>query len=502
MSKLHITVSNKKALYRERDGEIVCGNSDYEIEFAFDEEWDSHVVKTVRFIWNGQYQDVVLVEDTCAVPVLNETDSVTVGVYAGNLCTTTPAVITCKRSILCGGGLPENEPPESVYTQLLEKIDEVAATETRVGDLQDEIDALEDEIDALEDEISEIEETGECYLKKVSPSDGLSRLYGIRARSDTNESSTNGSGQEEVIVQGSVNGTETYRTIPRREAVNSNTSTHPGTFDVWYPKLPGSTRETTQNEETMIDEIQSQSYPSNGSPMHPVPIGMAEYLYAKKAELKVLEEKIETGEMGDGYVTTEEFEAFKDELTYKPISITLFTVNGTNTFEKGTTVTSVELQWNTNTTPATQKIDGVAVSGYRKTVTGHWSSYNSWELEVTDNKGASDSASTMIFFYNRIYYGASSASSATNEIIAGFGGTLRGTKVSSFSVDCDAGEYIYYCLPTSFGTCGFIDESTGLGYAFEAPETVSFTNSLGHTENYYVYRSTYAIEGKANIKVT
>ena len=123
MKTLHIAVADKKAIYRERDGEIVCGNSDYVIEFAFDSEWSAHATRTARFVWSGQYRDVVFTGYTCPVPTLNDTTSVSVGVYAGNLCTTTPAIISCKRSILCGSDLP-SDPPDSVYTQILEKMDE------------------------------------------------------------------------------------------------------------------------------------------------------------------------------------------------------------------------------------------------------------------------------------------------------------------------------------------------------------------------------------------
>ena len=57
MQELHITVSNKVATYRRRDGFIVCGNSDYMVIFAFDAEWDAHEEKTARFVWNNQYID-------------------------------------------------------------------------------------------------------------------------------------------------------------------------------------------------------------------------------------------------------------------------------------------------------------------------------------------------------------------------------------------------------------------------------------------------------------
>ena len=127
MKTLHVIVADKIATYQKRDGEIVCGNSDYQVKFAFDSEWDAHSLKTARFIRDGgAYEDKVFTGNVCPVPILKNTISVSVGVFAGNLSTTTPAVIGCRKSILCDEGVPE-DPPEDVYTQLLEKIDEATA---------------------------------------------------------------------------------------------------------------------------------------------------------------------------------------------------------------------------------------------------------------------------------------------------------------------------------------------------------------------------------------
>ncbi len=99
--ELHINVTNKVATYRLRDGDIVCGNSDYTIRFAFDEEWDGIIDLKARFIWNGVYQDQPIVGGICHVPTLHGAEEVQVGVYGGALHTTTPAVIKCHKSILC-----------------------------------------------------------------------------------------------------------------------------------------------------------------------------------------------------------------------------------------------------------------------------------------------------------------------------------------------------------------------------------------------------------------
>lgn len=106
---LHVGVANKIATFQKRDGCIVCGNSDYQIQFTFDSEWASHTEKTARFIWNGQFIDVDFTGDTCNVPIIQNANEVKVGVYAGDLRTTTSAVISCYTSILCEGATPSVE---------------------------------------------------------------------------------------------------------------------------------------------------------------------------------------------------------------------------------------------------------------------------------------------------------------------------------------------------------------------------------------------------------
>ena len=101
MKTLHIIVANKIATYSTRGGDIVCGNSDYQIEFNFDTEWDAYERKTARFIWNGKHKDVVFMGTVCPVPIVANTNRLEVGVYAEELSTTTSAVINCLRSIRC-----------------------------------------------------------------------------------------------------------------------------------------------------------------------------------------------------------------------------------------------------------------------------------------------------------------------------------------------------------------------------------------------------------------
>ena len=119
-------VTVRKKIATADNKEFVCSNSGYSVKFDFDEEWNEHSLKTARFVWNGKYEEVVFEGDTCSVPIIDKADNLVVGVYAGNLRTTTPALFKCKRSVLSGS--PEHaEPVEDVYNQLVSLCDEAVA---------------------------------------------------------------------------------------------------------------------------------------------------------------------------------------------------------------------------------------------------------------------------------------------------------------------------------------------------------------------------------------
>lgn len=122
MPGINITVKNKIA--RSDGAHYVCGNSDFVANFKFDSEWDEYETKTARFSYNGSYVDVAFDGDQCPIPIISDTYFFLVGVYAGNLHTTTPARVPCKKSILCGSGSPA-DPTESVYNQLMEKLNDL-----------------------------------------------------------------------------------------------------------------------------------------------------------------------------------------------------------------------------------------------------------------------------------------------------------------------------------------------------------------------------------------
>lgn len=121
--QIDVIVKNKIAKRSDPNAFIVCGNSDYTIKFTFDEEWNEFTAKTARFYFNGNHEDVVFTGDECPVPVLSNIDGVFVGVFAGDLHTTTKAYIPCEKCILCLGGKVYAPTPD-VYAQIMQMIND------------------------------------------------------------------------------------------------------------------------------------------------------------------------------------------------------------------------------------------------------------------------------------------------------------------------------------------------------------------------------------------
>lgn len=126
MPVINISVENKIA---EADGTLyVCGNSDFVAKFAFDAEWEAYETKTARFGYNNSYVDVVFTGNKCPVPIISGTYFFNIGVYAGNLHTTTPARVPCKKSILCDTGFPA-DPPNDIYNQIMAKLNSLGSAD-------------------------------------------------------------------------------------------------------------------------------------------------------------------------------------------------------------------------------------------------------------------------------------------------------------------------------------------------------------------------------------
>lgn len=95
---IKISVKNKRA---SGDGTvIVCGNNDYRAVFELDEEWSAYPNKTMRVgMRNGKYVDVEFEGSFCPIPVIRKRPWIAIGLFAGDLHTSTPAMFRCTECI-------------------------------------------------------------------------------------------------------------------------------------------------------------------------------------------------------------------------------------------------------------------------------------------------------------------------------------------------------------------------------------------------------------------
>ena len=130
MPEIRLRVRNK---ITEAEGKpvIVCGNSDFTLYFDLDAEWAPFREKTVRFFWYDNrrgrplHTDVLFAGNAVTVPVLRDTNEVTVGLYAGGLHAAVPVRIPCAEAVTDGADITEPLPPP-LYTQLRSYLRELA----------------------------------------------------------------------------------------------------------------------------------------------------------------------------------------------------------------------------------------------------------------------------------------------------------------------------------------------------------------------------------------
>lgn len=111
---------------------IVCGNSDYNVKFNFDEEWQAHNNKIGVFAYNrcGEWrsENVLFEGDTCPVPALHGVRSVWIGVTAGDVRTSTPADVPCRMGATDFSDTTE-KPSADIWGQILDKLDAVGTVQ-------------------------------------------------------------------------------------------------------------------------------------------------------------------------------------------------------------------------------------------------------------------------------------------------------------------------------------------------------------------------------------
>lgn len=123
-------------------------------------------------------------------------------------------------------------------------------------------------------------------------------------------------------------------------------------------------------------------------------------------------------------------------------------------------------------------------------------------LTATDNRGATATKSTSIYFRNGKYYGVgkpANADAIDNAFLLGMTKNLTDNFRGSFTVNATDGNYIFFAFPSRFGTPKFV--VGGFEGGFAKVKTFDFTNASGYTESYDVYQSGNANLGDTTVVV-
>lgn len=176
-----------------------------------------------------------------------------------------------------------------------------------------------------------------------------------------------------------------------------------------------------------------------------------------------------------------------DELLYKAITINNFSISK-STAELGEKLIGLILNWSYNKTPTYQKLDNVLIdTELRKyTIEKEISSNTSFKLEVSDGK-TTVNKTTSINFYNGRYYGVSNSETYDSDFILSLNKTLTNSRACNFTVNCGPGQYIFFAIPTRFGTPKFT--VGGFEGGFSKVATIIYVNKYEYSESYDIYKS-------------
>ena len=185
------------------------------------------------------------------------------------------------------------------------------------------------------------------------------------------------------------------------------------------------------------------------------------------------------------------------DLKYVPIDIIHIT-NSVGVVEMGSTVNRAVVSWTTNKAPVSLTVDGAAVDATANSITFDTpiTANKTFTVIATDERGATDTATTSITFYNGVYYGVGTA----NTNIGTLTKKLQGSKGITFTVNAGEGQNILFALPARYGTPNFNVGSFDGG--FHKINPINFTNASGYTEEYDVWVSDNTGLGNTTVKVS
>ncbi len=111
---------------------VIAWNTGYIINFDFDEDWED--LKTIKIVNDkgDTISDTLFSGNSVEIPKIYNTGYIGIGVYAGDLKSTTPLIISCQKSILDYDGSPI-PPPDDVYNKIMDLLNGIYNGEAGSG---------------------------------------------------------------------------------------------------------------------------------------------------------------------------------------------------------------------------------------------------------------------------------------------------------------------------------------------------------------------------------
>ena len=169
--QIQISVKDKIACLVDEEQFLVCGNNDYEVVFDFDSDWEGISAKTAVFVYGNTPVHQPFVGNVCKGIEIKNATLCAIGVFAGNIKTTTGATIECRQSIRDLGGVPK-PPSKEVYDEIMELLDKAISGG---GGGSVDLTEIEEKIENLDTSVKQNTESLETKLDKTTEAN---KVYG------------------------------------------------------------------------------------------------------------------------------------------------------------------------------------------------------------------------------------------------------------------------------------------------------------------------------------
>lgn len=189
-----------------------------------------------------------------------------------------------------------------------------------------------------------------------------------------------------------------------------------------------------------------------------------------------------------------------DKLLYVDLSISLNS-NVATTLERGRVINSITFSWSYNKKVVSQIFNNETLNVDTRTYAYSSPLSSNKTFTLTANDGTKSFSRNISFsFLNGRYWGVSNSTSYDSNFVNSLSKELSSSRSKTFTVNCGADQYIYYCIPTSFGTPTFT--VGGFSGGFNKVSTIQFTNIYGYTESYNIYKSANNNLGSTTVVVS